>query len=87
GTKGLITRAGLNALQEKLLRAQSADRVRMEGLKEDRRAVIGGGISVLRAVFDLLEIEEMHVAQGALRQGALYDLLDREQPETDLRTA
>jgi exopolyphosphatase/guanosine-5'-triphosphate,3'-diphosphate pyrophosphatase len=29
----------------------------------------------------------MHVAQGALRQGALYDLLDREQPETDLRTA
>ena len=59
----------------------------MEGLKEDRRAVIGGGISVLRAVFDLLEIEEMQVAQGALRQGALYDLLDREQPETDLRTA
>ena len=87
GPKGLITRAGLNALYEKLLRAQSADRVRMEGLKEDRRAVIGGGISVLRAVFDLLEIEEMQVAQGALRQGALYDLLDREQPETDLRTA
>ena len=41
---------------------------------------------MLRAVFDLLGIEEMHVAQGALRQGALYDLLDREQPETDLRT-
>ena len=35
----------------------------------------------------LLDIQEMHVAQGALRQGALYDLLDREQPETDLRTA
>lgn len=34
GPKGLITRAGLNALQEKLLRAQSADRVRMEGLKK-----------------------------------------------------
>ena len=29
----------------------------------------------------------MHVAQGALRQGALYDLLDREQPGTDLRAA
>ena len=27
----------------------------------------------------------MQVAQGALRQGALYDLLDRERPETDLR--
>lgn len=87
GPKGLITRSGLEALRDKLLRAQSADRVRMDGLKEDRRAVIGGGISVLRAVFDLLEIDEMQVAQGALRQGALYDLLDREQPETDLRSS
>lgn len=86
GPEGLITRDGLHWLHEKLMRAQSADRIRMEGLKEERRAVIGGGISVLRAVFDLLDIEQMHVAQGALRQGALYDLLDREQPETDLRT-
>jgi exopolyphosphatase/guanosine-5'-triphosphate,3'-diphosphate pyrophosphatase len=34
---------------------------------------------VLRAVFDLLGIEEMQAAQGALRHGVLYDLLDREQ--------
>ena len=81
-----ITRSGLDWLRERLLRVQSADRLRLEGLKDDRRAVIGGGLSVLRAVFDLLDIQEMHVAQGALRQGALYDLLDREQPETDLRT-
>ncbi len=86
GPPGLITREGLDWLHERLLRAQSADRVRLEGLKDERRAVIGGGISVLRAVFDLLHIEQMQVAQGALRQGALYDLLDREQPGTDLRS-
>lgn len=87
GAPGVITREGLHWLQDRLLRAQTADRVRLEGLKEERRPVIGGGISVLRAVFDLLDIQQMHVAQGALRQGALYDLLDREQPGTDLRTA
>ncbi|MCW5287398.1 Ppx/GppA phosphatase family protein [Verminephrobacter eiseniae] len=87
GAEGQITRAGLNWLHERMLRAQSADRLRIEGLKEERRAVIGGGISVLRAVFDLLDIDVLHVAQGALRQGALYDLLDREQPETDLRSS
>jgi len=86
GPAGLITREGLDWLRERLLRAQTAERLRMEGLKEDRRPVIGGGVSVLRAVFDLLEIDRMQVAQGALRQGALYDLLDREQPGTDLRT-
>jgi len=38
-------------------------------------------------VFDLLSIKEMQVAQGALRHGALYDLLDREQEQTDQRHA
>ncbi|KAF1020157.1 MAG: Exopolyphosphatase [Paracidovorax wautersii] len=85
--EGLITREGLDDLVQRLIKAGSAERVRMDGLKPDRRAVIGGGVSVVRAVFDLLQIEEMQVAQGALRQGALYDLLDREQPETDVREA
>src|SRR5690606_40719714 len=67
GPAGLITREGLDWLRERLLRAQNAERLRMDGLKEERRPVIGGGISVLRAVFDLLEIDRMHVAQGALR--------------------
>lgn len=83
---GAITRDGLDWLLERLLKAQSADRLRLDGMKEDRRAVIGGGVSVLRAVFDLLGIEEMQVAQGALRHGALYDLLDREHEQTDLRS-
>ena len=82
-----ITRDGLDWLLDQLLRARHADRLRLEGLKEDRRAVIGGGVSVLRALFDLLDIDQLHVAQGALRQGALYDLIAREQPETDLRSA
>jgi exopolyphosphatase/guanosine-5'-triphosphate,3'-diphosphate pyrophosphatase len=83
---GLVTREGLDWLLDRLLKAQSADRLRIEGMKDDRRAVIGGGVSVLRAVFELLGIEEMHAAQGALRHGVLYDLLDREQDTTDLRS-
>jgi exopolyphosphatase/guanosine-5'-triphosphate,3'-diphosphate pyrophosphatase len=42
---------------------------------------------VLRAVFDLLEIEEMKVAQGALRHGVLYELLERDESVADLRTS
>ena len=81
-----ITRESLDWLLEKLLKAQRPEHLRLEGIKEDRRAVIAGGLAVLRAVFDLLQIEEMHPAQGALRQGALFDLLDRENPQTDVRT-
>ncbi len=83
---GMVTREGLDWLLDRLLKAQSADKLRLEGMKDDRRAVIGGGISVLRAVFGQLGIEQMHTAQGALRHGVLYDLLDREQDQTDLRS-
>lgn len=83
----VVTRDGLDWLLERLLKAQSAERLRIDGMKDDRRAVIGGGVSVLRAVFDLLGIQEMRVAQGALRHGALFDLLDREQEQTDQRSA
>jgi exopolyphosphatase / guanosine-5'-triphosphate,3'-diphosphate pyrophosphatase len=76
--EGQVTRDGLAWLKERLLKAQKMDNLRLEGVKEDRRPVIGGGLAVLQAVFDLLQINEMHAAQGALRHGALYDLIDRE---------
>lgn len=75
---GFITREGLDWLQQQLLRAQHIDRVKLDGLKEDRRPVVAGGLSVLRAVFDMLGLERMVIAQGALRMGVLFGLVDNE---------
>lgn len=82
---GVIDLEGLDWLQERLLRAQRADRLQLEGIRDDRRPVIGGGLAILRALFDLLRVERMHVAAGALRHGALYDLVGREHRNTDMR--
>ncbi len=86
-TAGRIQRADLLWLEQQLLRAGHVSRVQLAGLKDDRRPVIGGGLCVLRALFDALDIEELQVAQGALRQGVLYDMVSRESPATDLRSA
>lgn len=82
---GLVSRDGLDWLLDKLLSAQSADRLRLVGLKDDRRAVIGGGLSILRAVFDLLQIDQMQLASGSLRHGLLYDLMGQTSDATDVR--
>jgi len=82
---GVVTQRGLDWLRDALIKAGDADRVRIEGMKEDRKAVIGGGLSVLRALFDLFDIQQMIPAQGALRHGALYDLIDRISDGTDVR--
>ncbi|MFZ4285688.1 exopolyphosphatase [Variovorax sp. HJSM1_2] len=85
--KDTIDRHGLNWIMEQLLKAGHVDKLRLEGIKDDRRLVIGGGISILYALFDLLGIEQMQAADGALRHGVLYDLVQREQVHTDLRAA
>lgn len=73
---GVITREGLDWLLEQMLQAGHLEQLQLEGLKADRRPVVAGGLSVLRAIFDLLDLKSMHVAQGALRMGLLYGLLD-----------
>ena len=83
---GLINRDGLNWLQNKLIQAQSVDRLRLAGMKDDRRAIIGGGLSLMRAVFDLLQIDEMQMATGGLRHGLVFDLMGSEETQTDVRT-
>jgi len=83
--EGVVSRAGLDWLVDRLIKSGHVDTLRLDGLKDDRRAVLGGGLSVLRAVFELFAIKEMLPAQGALRQGALYDLIDRESDGTDVR--
>ena len=82
---GYVNREGLDWLQDKLLGAQSADRIRLIGMREDRRAIIGGGLSILRAVFDLLQINQMHQATGGLRHGLLFDLMGVAQDLSDVR--
>jgi exopolyphosphatase/guanosine-5'-triphosphate,3'-diphosphate pyrophosphatase len=83
--EGEISMDGLNWLVKCLVRAGQANKVLLEGLKDDRRAVIGGGVSVLRALMTLLEVSTLHVAHGALRHGVLFDMVDREDHETDTR--
>lgn len=72
--EGVVTKEGLDWLRKEIISAKNVDRLKLAGLKEDRNAVIGGGLSVLRAVFDLLDIETLHVARGALRHGLFYDM-------------
>ena len=74
-----LTREGLDALTEALLKAGHVDRVKLEGLKPERRPVLAGGLAVMTAVFDELGIESMRYCSGALRQGVLYDVLGRAQ--------
>jgi exopolyphosphatase / guanosine-5'-triphosphate,3'-diphosphate pyrophosphatase len=85
---GKITRKGLAWLRHQLIKAKTADKLELVGLKDDRKPVMAGGLSVLIAIFDLLKLDELIVANGALRHGLLYDMIAEEtDTNEDLREA
>lgn len=74
-----ISAPGLEKLRDRLIKAGSADRLSLAGLREDRKPILAGGVAILGAVLAVLGIEEMEVSEGALRQGVLHDLMGRVQ--------
>ena len=78
---GRITPAGLRWLMERCLEAGSTDKLALPGLKEDRRAVIAGGLSILYTLAAHFGIVELKPARGALRQGVIFDLAVRADAE------
>jgi exopolyphosphatase/guanosine-5'-triphosphate,3'-diphosphate pyrophosphatase len=74
---GRITAAGLQWLREQLLEAGEFRKLASLGVREDRVPVVAGGVAIMLGIFSELRLIEMTVAEGALRQGVLWDLLGR----------
>lgn len=75
-----ITLDALHALKDRTLKYDDASSLsKLSGLSDRRAPVFPGGLAILIGAFESLEIEEMMVSDGALREGALVDLVGRIQ--------
>lgn len=72
-----ITPAGLEKLRGAMLKVGDCNKLQLAGLRPDRVPVLAGGFAIMSAVCVELDIARMSVADGALRDGVLYDLLGR----------
>jgi len=75
--EGDISRASVDQIRERLIDAGHIARLDLPGLQEDRRAIIAGGFVVFDTVMQTLDIKSLQVAQTAMREGLLYDMLGR----------
>jgi exopolyphosphatase/guanosine-5'-triphosphate,3'-diphosphate pyrophosphatase len=72
-----VTPKGLKRVRQALIDGGSVSSLKLEGLAKERGPIFPGGVAVLGAAFEALDIGHMHVSEGALREGLLYDLLGR----------
>lgn len=76
-TDGRITPEGLRWCIRQCLEAGHVDRLSLPSLSEDRKAIFGGGLSLLYTLVTHFGIEALQPAKGALRQGVIVDLHER----------
>lgn len=72
-----ITPAALAKLKSALVDAGRAEAIELPGVSAERAEVFAGGIAILSAAMEALVIDRLHAADGALREGLLYDLVGR----------
>jgi exopolyphosphatase / guanosine-5'-triphosphate,3'-diphosphate pyrophosphatase len=76
-TARTITAAGLENTLKYITGAGHVRELRLAPITEDRRPVFPGGVAILAALFDVLGLDEMQIAEGAMRDGILYDMVGR----------
>lgn len=74
---GGVTRDNLEQLIGLMIEKGHIDRLDLPGLSQRRAQVWPGGLAILAELMATLRVDAVRVADGALREGLLYDLVGR----------
>jgi len=69
-----LTQSWLGELIQRCIQQGQVGRLNFAGLRDDRRTVLMGGITILFALLKTLNVDEFEVTTGALREGLLAQL-------------
>lgn len=74
----IITAVFLSEIQQTLIECKSINNIFLDGLRPDRAPVLASGLCILIALFNCLQIKQLTLSTGALREGLLFDMLPTE---------
>jgi exopolyphosphatase/guanosine-5'-triphosphate,3'-diphosphate pyrophosphatase len=72
-----ITPASLKRLAERVIAAGHVDELDLADVDAERAPVFPAGLAILLEIVESLGIDRVRVAEGAMREGLLYDLMGR----------
>ncbi|MFK8016988.1 MAG: exopolyphosphatase [Gammaproteobacteria bacterium] len=70
-----VTMADIKQMVRRIAVFSSHDQLPFESINERRRPVFLGGLLILERLFAGLKIKRLRIADGALREGLMYDML------------
>jgi len=63
-------------LQRQCIDCGNIDKLDIDGLEDNRKAIFPSGLAILICLFEALQIKHMNISGGALREGLIYGMLD-----------
>ncbi|MBD1582672.1 guanosine-5'-triphosphate,3'-diphosphate diphosphatase [Pseudoalteromonas sp. S16_S37] len=75
GQSDMLTLEKLEDIQLQAIACKTIKQLDLPGLSEERRLVFVSGLAILIALFKSLQIQQMGLAGGALREGVLYGMI------------
>jgi exopolyphosphatase/guanosine-5'-triphosphate,3'-diphosphate pyrophosphatase len=72
-----ITLANLKMLTERVIAAGHVDEMDLPEVDAERAPVFPAGLAIMLEIVESLNIDRVRVAEGAMREGLLYDLMGR----------
>ena len=75
----VITSEFLQEIKQILISCNTITAIALDGLRADRAPVLASGLSILIALFNCLQIKELTLSTGALREGLLFEMISLEQ--------
>ncbi|MCL7945585.1 exopolyphosphatase [Marinobacter sp. ATCH36] len=80
-TDGKITFDAMTELRKRLVDMGKVEKLGDLGVRTDRQSIFPAGFAILMGAFQSLQVKELTFADGALREGLLYDIAGRIQHE------
>jgi len=71
----VIDLAFMHKIREQILGFDNIADIDIPGLAQERIPVLASGLAILIALFETLSIKQLELANGALREGILYEML------------
>ncbi len=75
----------LYQLRDQAIACKNIESLKIDGLVDSRRLIFPSGLAILMALFKQLNLKNMQISGGALREGIIYGMLDNYQ-RADRRT-
>jgi exopolyphosphatase/guanosine-5'-triphosphate,3'-diphosphate pyrophosphatase len=72
-----ITVDHLRALSQRVIAAEHIDDLDLEDIDAERAPVFPAGLAILLEIVESFGVDRIRVAEGAMREGLLYDLMGR----------